>query len=113
MITLTPIEKSYVWTIYPMGEIVSHSFLDIEQKIMKGELAEKKLAFNMEKVDFIDSQGIVFLLKVSRIVEKRNGKLVIYNMNHNVRRVLKRLQLDRILNIYDDVEECVLDFIAM
>ena len=63
------------------------------------------VAFNMSDVDFIDSIGLVFLLRMREITETKGGSFAIYNLRPRVDRVLKRLNLSRILNIIESAED--------
>lgn len=92
--------------VFLEGEIVSRSYPEFEKKLMGDMESRRNVLFNMEKVDFVASQGGAFLLRMRNLIDVNGGYFSIYNLNPNVERVLKRLQLEKVLNVTSDVEKC-------
>jgi len=93
------------------GEIVSRAYPDIEKEIVMNlnNIGNKKVVFNMEKVGFIDSSGIIFLLRLKSMISSGGGFMVIYNLQQNIEKSLVKLRLNKVLNLSKDAEQCFID----
>ncbi len=69
----------------------------IDQRLNSGQV--KNLIFDMEKLDFIDSSAIGFIIGRYKIVKKSDGKLEIINASHKIRRILDMSGVGKIINI--------------
>jgi stage II sporulation protein AA (anti-sigma F factor antagonist) len=69
----------------------------IDEKLNGGQI--KNLTFDMEKIDFVDSSAIGFIIGRYKIVKKNNGKLEIINASHKIRRILDMSGVGKIINI--------------
>lgn len=106
----TILKEKDMFVVQPEGEIACRSYPEFE-KILEGSLElGLKAVFNMEKVDFIDSQGVVFLLRMRDLIDANGGCFSIYNLKYNVENVLRRLQLEKILHVTRDAEMCFIKF---
>jgi anti-anti-sigma factor len=99
-----------VIVLLPDGDVTSRSYPDIE--CMVGENLSR--GFNtivavMDRVDFIDSAGLVFLLRLKKMVETSGGILLLNNPSYFVQKRLKELYLDRIFNVVRDGEYSCID----
>ncbi len=65
----------------------------------------KHVIINFEKLDFMDSSGIGFIIGRYTQVKKRNGKVVICSMNEIIERVVRLSGLRRICLITKSEEE--------
>lgn len=65
----------------------------------------KHVIINFEKLDFMDSSGIGFIIGRYAQVKKRNGKVVICAMNEIIERVVRLSGLKRICLIADSEED--------
>ena len=65
----------------------------------------KHIILNLEKVGFMDSSGIGFIIGRYAQVKKRNGKVVICSMNEIIERIVKLSGLKRICLIASNEEE--------
>jgi len=63
-----------------------------------------EIIFDLEKVDFIDSAGIGFIVSIFKTVKSRNGKFGLGGLKSKPREVFKLTRLDKIIPIYDNVE---------
>ncbi len=68
----------------------------------------KKVIFNMEHVDFIDSAGLFLLLDIKRFVNLNRAVFVLCNSNHYVDKVIERVGLKSEMNLFEKIE----DFLA-
>jgi anti-anti-sigma factor len=92
--------------VRPEGEIDSRSYPELENKLMEVMSPRHKVIFNMQNVDFMDSKGVVFMLRMREVVEINGSYFAIYNVSENVGKILRRLQIEKILNVCGDVEKC-------
>lgn len=67
----------------------------IEQEL-HGLLAQSgcKLALDMASVQVIASVGLGLLVSLNRYIKGKKGKMVLFNLNDNIRSVLKMTRLD-------------------
>ena len=68
-----------------------------------------KLVVDMSEVEYCDSSGLSSLLLAFRIIQSQEGQIRIAAPQKSVRTLIQISQLDRILPIYDSVEEAVKD----
>ena len=90
--------------VLPEGDITSRRYSGIERVVEKNINRNKTVIINMERVDFINSEGADFLLHIKNIAEMHGGRVEICYAKHNVCKMLKTLQLDKVLNIGHDGE---------
>lgn len=69
----------------------------IDEKLNGGQI--KNLTFDMEKIDFIDSSAIGFIIGRYKIIKKNDGKLEIINASHKIRKILDMSGVGKIINI--------------
>ena len=69
----------------------------IDEKLNRGQI--KNLTFDMEKIDFIDSSAIGFIIGRYKIIKKNDGKLEIINASHKIRKILDMSGVGKIINI--------------
>lgn len=68
-----------------------------------------KLVVDMSEIEYCDSSGLSSLLLAFRILQSQEGHIRIASPQKSVRTLIQISQLDRILPIYDSVEEAVRD----
>lgn len=68
-----------------------------------------KLVVDMSEIEYCDSSGLSSLLLAFRILQSQEGHIRIASPQKSVRTLIQISQLDRILPIYDSVEEAVKD----
>jgi len=88
-------------TVKLKGELDHHFATEsrgkIDERLNSGQV--KNLTFDMEKLDFIDSSAIGFIIGRYKIVKKNDGKLEIINASHKIRRILDMSGVGKIINI--------------
>lgn len=65
----------------------------------------KHVIINFEKLQFMDSSGIGFIIGRYTQVKKRNGKIIICSMNEIIERIVRLSGLKRICMIVKDETE--------
>jgi len=66
-----------------------------------------KLIVDMSEVEYCDSSGLSALLLAFRILQAEEGEIKIASPQKSVRTLIEISQLDRILPIYNSVEEAL------
>jgi anti-anti-sigma factor len=64
-----------------------------------------RIVLNLEQVKFINSNALKVIIKTSRQLEDRNGKLVIARPSAFCRGILHEVGMDQIIPIFDNAEE--------
>ena len=68
-----------------------------------------KLVVDLSEVEYCDSSGLSSLLLAFRLLQSQEGHIRIAAPQRSVKTLIQISQLDRILPIYDSVEEAVKD----
>lgn len=69
-----------------------------------------KLIVDMSEVEYCDSSGLSALLLAFRILQAEEGEIKIAAPQKSVRTLIEISQLDRILPIYNSIEEALNEF---
>ena len=69
-----------------------------------------KLVVDVSEVEYCDSSGLSALLLAFRILQAEDGEIKIAAPKKSVRTLIEISQLDKILPIYNSVEEAIKDF---
>lgn len=100
--------ESDMIVVAPEGEITSRSYPEFEEKLTVCADSSMNVLFDMQNVTFINSVGIVFLLRMREMAEREHAHFVMYGLSSNVERIVRRLQLIELLNVVDNIEICLL-----
>lgn len=71
------------------------------------EKDQRKIAVNLEDVEFMDSTGLGVLVGVLRRLKERDGELALLGPQGSVLRVLTVTGLNRVFPIYDSLEQAI------
>ncbi len=66
-----------------------------------------KLILDFRNVQFLSSAVLGLLIRVSKKVYERNGKLRLCNINPNIYKIFKITRLTKIFDIYEDLDSAV------
>ncbi len=61
----------------------------------------QRVLFNMDRVSFIDSSAIGWLIKSHKEFKKHGGRMVVHSLPPHVEQVFKLLSLDKIVTLAD------------
>ena len=75
-----------------------------EEKIKKGYAY---IALDLLDMEFISSMGIGALVDVARLVKNVEGRLVLFNLNYEVKNIISFLKLDEAFIISENAEEAI------
>ncbi|MCP4135825.1 MAG: STAS domain-containing protein [bacterium] len=93
-------EKNTIIIIHFSGMLMISTIDSIKEIVEKQLEKEKKvIAFNMRKLDMIDSVAMNFLFKYSKIAAGKKIKLLIYDVNEPIQKVFKVIKLDKVIDI--------------
>jgi anti-anti-sigma factor len=81
------------------GYIDSSTATELESRMHIACNATKNLTINFAKVDFISSAGLRVLLIAQKALAAKNGRMVIINVNDNVRELFDLTGFSDILTI--------------
>lgn len=88
------------------GDLDHHSVGKLREKIDR-ELKRTgavNAAFDFGNVSFMDSSGIGFIMGRYKIVRALGGKVILYGLSDNVRRILEMSGMDRLVIIAKNLE---------
>lgn len=92
------------------GRVAGEKCRDVYKKVQELLSAEKlKLALDMSKVNYVDSEGIGMLVGATILVRERGTRLKIFKIAETVKQVLITTNLNRALNLYDSEEAALAD----
>ncbi|MFA7289713.1 MAG: STAS domain-containing protein [Melioribacteraceae bacterium] len=81
---------------------------------VKGELTillhteeSKKLVIDLSEVDYCDSSGLSAILLAFRIIQSAEGHIRLASPTKNVKTLIEISQLDRVLPVFNTVNEAV------
>ncbi|HHU55893.1 MAG TPA: anti-sigma F factor antagonist [Acholeplasmataceae bacterium] len=90
-----------------MGELDQNSVENLRIRI--SELIDKyqirHLVLNFEKLDFMDSSGVGFIIGRYKRIRQDNGEVILCSLNDNIRRIVMLSGLAKICVIKMDEDE--------
>ena len=94
------------------GEL-DHHCADYVKRKVDAEIFKsttKNIIFDFSKVNFMDSSGIGVIMGRFKNVQKLNGKLAVVNPTPQIRRIFELTGFQRIIPIYDSIENAYCSF---
>lgn len=88
------------------GEMTLGCTAEVKEKI-KAYAAlyhQYHIIVDMKDVEFVDSSGLGVLVAWFKMCNEENGKLVFYNLNRHVQRIIGYAKLDKIFHIAEDLQ---------
>lgn len=106
------VDKNDVRIIRLLIDSVVFSNYDQVFKSIKNAISDddSRIVLDMEKVEFMDSLSIGMLVPLLLYARRMGGDLVVTQLNGHIRELFSVLRLDRILQVYETVEEAVAGF---
>jgi anti-anti-sigma factor len=106
-ISLLSVEKAGYVRLAAEGEITSHDFLDGDgtnpmEAVLGKSWATNNILLSLEKLSFIDSSAIGWLIENQRSSKAAGGTLVLHTAPPRVREVFDLLKLGTVLNLKED-----------
>ena len=69
--------------------------------------SNNKLVFDMSSTKYCDSSGLSAILIANRLCKDTNGSFSISNVQANVFKLIQIAQLDKVLDIHDDLDAAI------
>jgi anti-anti-sigma factor len=88
---------------------VDELYAFIQQQFIQNEdnRIVTKIVLDMDKVNYVSSMVIGFLIKVSDEIEKGEGKFALCNVNKAIIDVFKISRVELVLNIFDNTQKAI------
>ena len=84
-------------------ETVGNLRVKLQELIAENNI--KNIVFNLGKLEFMDSTGIGIIIGRYNQLKKKNGKIVLCNLNKNIEKIVLLCGLPRICMIKNSEEE--------
>ena len=91
------------------GDIDLYTSPDLRKAIAK--LAKKKvnpLVVDLKAVDYMDSSGVATLVEGLQLTSRYDGAFRIATLNPGVREVFELARLDKVFDVFEDVEKAMI-----
>lgn len=102
-LTLREIDKSGIVKIWGEGEITIRDFADAGKNPLENVLgatwASHRVVLNLERITFIDSSAIGWMIDCHRRFKEKGGKFVLYTPSPRVKDMVDLLKMRQILDI--------------
>lgn len=107
MLKVTVHEKAVgVFTACPEGSIDANTYTILERRIDSLLQSEANvIVFDLSAVTFISSAGIRIILKTQKPLKQRNGKVVLINLQPQVKKVFEIIDALPSLSVFASIEE--------
>ncbi|RMD89255.1 MAG: anti-sigma factor antagonist [Calditrichaeota bacterium] len=90
------------------GEVDLYSSPEVRKVIMRlTKNQTPTILVNLGKVSYMDSSGVATLVEGLQQANKYGGKLKLANLQDSVKEVFELSRLDKVFDIYDNVEEAL------
>ena len=94
--------------LHPIGRMDVETSPEVRQTIL--DLVEQKVntvIVDLSQVEFMDSSGLSALVSGMKALRRIEGKLNICNANAQIRTALRLTMLDRVLPVFDSLDEAL------
>ena len=107
----TEIKANEILVIYLNGRLDATTSAGLQKEISQIiEAGKIKILINFAQLDYISSAGLRVLITTVKLLQVKNGKLFLSNMNSMTYDVLKVSGFTKILNICDSEQEALASF---
>lgn len=99
--------KNSTMVIRLIGEMDQETVGNLRIKLTEliEEYKIKNIVFNLSKLEFMDSTGIGIIIGRYNQLRKKNGKIILCNLNKNIEKIIILSGLPRICLIKNNEEE--------
>jgi anti-sigma B factor antagonist len=99
-------------TILNINEDLMSDNVDELRKILNKLFDEEnyKMILNFEKVEFLSSQVLGAIAVILKKLREKKGDLKLLKLNKRVLRIFEVTRLTKIINIFDEENECIESF---
>jgi anti-anti-sigma factor len=106
-LTVTSREKTPgVFILSPVGTIDINTYEILEKQADQIlQTSPKVIVFDMQRVEYISSAGIRVVLKTKKALKKQEGKLVLVNLQPQIKKVFEIVNALPSQEIFSSIEE--------
>ncbi len=106
-LSVTSYEKMFgVFIVSPVGGIDITTYPILEKKVDQLlQTSPATLVFDMKEVEYVSSAGVRVVLKAQKALKKREGKLVLMNLQPHVKKVFEIINALPSQQIFSSIEE--------
>jgi len=105
-LTLQEIDKTGIVKLVAEGDITIRDFAGGVKNPLESTLgvnwASNRVLLGLDKIAFIDSSAIGWLIDCQRKFSEKGGKMVLHSVTPRVRDILDLLQMRQVLNLADN-----------
>jgi anti-sigma B factor antagonist len=99
----TEIENKYI--LISIKSILTIENITPLKSLLDKYVDEKRhILIDLSEITFIDSSSLGILIIFNTKLEKNNQRLSLININSDLKRLFKSTELDKHINIFDDIE---------
>ncbi len=100
--------RDNIQLLHIKGEVDLYSSPELRKTILSVVNGKSpNILVNLQDVRYMDSSGVATLIEGLQVCNKNKGRFVLAGLNDNVREVFELTKLDKIFNIFPDVESAM------
>lgn len=104
-------EKDGVTILKLEGDLDNQSLPIARQALAAAvDAGKKRLLFDLERVDYVDSSGLGFFIATLKRVKEIGGEVKLLKLNAYMLGIFRLIHLDYVLDLYDDPEKAMASF---
>lgn len=104
---VTRIEESGASVLIPVGEFDVSSVEILRGAVLEAVAETPRVVVDLSQTTFLDSMGLGALVGGARRSREAGGWLRLVNPRANVRRALSLTELDKVIGLYDTVDQAI------
>lgn len=106
MFEMNGLQNEGVFQFSIKGRFDTQNSLEAEEKLVRWiQDGENILMGNLSDLDYISSSGLKVLLLAAKILDENNGKIALYGMPENIRKVFEIVELPNVIPTVKTQEE--------
>ncbi len=95
-----------VFIVSPEGSLDTNTYPILEEKVdLLLDTSPGMIIFDLEKLDYISSMGVRVIAKAKKSLKKSGGKVVLLNLQPQIRKVFEIIKALPSEQIFESVEE--------
>ncbi len=104
-------DKNYTIITSQIDKLNASNASDLKSEILKQNRDNiNNLVIDLVNTSYCDSSGLSAILSANRLCKDSSGKFVLCGLQPNVQKMIEIAQLNRVLNIVDNVETAIKEF---
>jgi len=104
-------DKNYTIITSQIDKLNASNAPDLKSEILKQNRDNiNNLVIDLANTSYCDSSGLSAILSANRLCKDSSGKFVLCGLQPNVKKMIEIAQLNRVLNIVDNVDAAIKEF---